>query len=90
MCESVRRQIHRANAERDGMRGRIHFRIQLDALGDRMVHAPLHESAMARSMIRMLHVMRRRRRFFLFTLFTPSVEGSRCRDCRQQDRSAHR
>src|SRR2546422_9635975 len=68
------------------MRGRIHFRIQLDALRNRVVHPSLHEAAMARSMIRMLHVMRRCRRFFLFTL---SRKGSRCRDRSQQNRSAH-
>src|SRR5260370_39127581 len=62
------------------MRGRIHFRIQLHALRDRVVHASLHESAM----VHVLHVMRRRRRFFLFTLFTLSLEGSaRCACCQQ-------
>src|SRR3989442_12336086 len=64
------------------MRGRIHFRIQLDALRNRVVHATLHEAAM----VHVLHVMRRCRRFFLFTL---SRKGSRCRDRRQQNRSAH-
>ena len=39
----VRRQIHRPHAECDGMRRRIHFRIQDNALRDRMVHALLHE-----------------------------------------------
>src|SRR5260370_8977471 len=62
------------------MRGRIHFRMQLHALGDRVVHASPHDSAM----VHVLHVMRRRRRFFLFTLFTLSLEGSaRCACCQQ-------
>jgi hypothetical protein len=50
------------------MRGHVEVRIELDAFGDRMVHALLHKAVVARSVLHVLHVMRRFRRFFLFIL----------------------
>ena len=44
---------------------RVHVRMQRDALGDGMVHAFLHEAAMTRPVLHVLHIMRRFRWFFL-------------------------
>jgi len=42
----ARGEIHRADAERRGVRASVHFCVERDALGDRMVHPFLHEAAM--------------------------------------------
>ena len=72
----VRRQIHRAHAQRNCMRGHVEIRIELDAFRHRVVHAFLHESVML-----VLHRHRFRRAFGLFFLGESCAGG-------QQERSA--
>jgi len=64
----VRRQIHRAHAQRNGVRIRIHIRIERHAFCHSVVHAALHECAMMRVPCR---------------LFLRDAERSKS-DCRRQ------
>ena len=95
----VRGQIHRTNAEGNGMPHRIHLRIQRDTFGDRMVHAFLHEAVVlvlygqsfrrtfVQPGMRTLHVLRGVYGLFLLTL---SLKGNRGHDGRQHESTANR